>query len=122
MARVTVEDCVRKLQNKFELVALAAQRAKSISRGAPITVDRDNDKNAVIALREIALDHLDVEQLKEELISSLQTRNKIDIIEEENLHAESKDNVIDVSDDSVMFEDEASLNINFSNIIDSENN
>lgn len=67
MARVTVEDCVDKLPNRFELVMLAAQRARKIGSGAPLTVDRDNDKNSVVSLREIADETVEVEDLKEEL-------------------------------------------------------
>jgi len=114
MARVTVEDCVEQITNRFELVSLAAQRAKSINCGSPITIERDNDKNAVVALREIAAKNLDIEQLREELISSLQTRNKVDFVEDENLHAESQETVsdeIDISDeDSLMFGTEDNLN------------
>ena len=114
MARVTVEDCVEQITNRFELVSLAAQRAKSINCGSPITIERDNDKNAVVALREIAAKNLDIEQLREELISSLQTRNKVDFVEDENLHAESQETIsdeIDTSDeDSLMFGAEDNLN------------
>jgi DNA-directed RNA polymerase subunit omega len=114
MARVTVEDCVEQITNRFELVSLAAQRAKSINCGSPITIERDNDKNAVIALREIAAKNLDIEQLREELISSLQTRNKVDFVEDENLHAESQETIsdeIDISDEgSLMFGAEDNLN------------
>jgi DNA-directed RNA polymerase subunit omega len=72
MARVTVEDCVLKIPNRFELVMLAAQRARKIGSGAPLTVDRDNDKNPVVALREIAEDTVESPNLKEELIRSHQ--------------------------------------------------
>lgn len=72
MARVTVEDCVDKLPNRFELVMLAAQRARKIGSGAALTVPRDNDKNPVIALREIAEQTVETENLKEELIRSHQ--------------------------------------------------
>jgi DNA-directed RNA polymerase subunit omega len=72
MARVTVEDCVLKVPNRFELVMLAAQRARNISRGEPLTVDRDNDKNPVVALREIAEETIDLEAVKGDLIKSLQ--------------------------------------------------
>jgi DNA-directed RNA polymerase subunit omega len=67
MARVTVEDCVQRIPNRFELVLLAAQRARDIRSGAPLTVERDNDKNAVIALREIADETIDLETLRYEL-------------------------------------------------------
>jgi DNA-directed RNA polymerase subunit omega len=72
MARVTVEDCVEKVPNRFELVMLAAQRARKIGSGAPLTVERDNDKNPVIALREIAEDTVHVDDLKEELVRNHQ--------------------------------------------------
>src|SRR3989338_4709436 len=72
MARVTVEDCIDKVNNRFELVLLASHRARLISQGAPITIDRDNDKNPVVALREIADEMLSPDDLKEDLIHSLQ--------------------------------------------------
>jgi len=67
MARVTVEDCVDKVKNRFELVLVAAQRARDIHAGAPLTVERDNDKDPVVALREIADETLDLDQLRHEL-------------------------------------------------------
>jgi DNA-directed RNA polymerase subunit omega len=78
MARVTVEDCIDKVDNRFELVLLASHRARLISQGAPITIDRDNDKNPVVALREIADERLAPEDLKEDLIHSLQKHVEID--------------------------------------------
>lgn len=72
MARITVEDCIEKVTNRFELVMVAAQRARKIGSGAPLTVDRDNDKNPVIALREIAGESVAVDDLKEELVRSHQ--------------------------------------------------
>ena len=78
MARVTVEDCVDKIENRFELVLLASHRARMISSGSPIMVDRDKDKNPVVALREIADQRLHPEDLKEELIHSLQKRVEVD--------------------------------------------
>ncbi len=72
MARVTVEDCVEKIPNRFELVMLSAQRARKISSGGALTVDRDNDKNPVVALREIAAETVSVADLKEELIRNNQ--------------------------------------------------
>jgi DNA-directed RNA polymerase subunit omega len=71
MARVTVEDCVQKIPNRFELVLLAAQRARNLSRGEEITLDRDNDKNPVVALREIADETIPLEKLEQDLIKSL---------------------------------------------------
>lgn len=74
MARVTVEDCVDKVPNRFELVLLSAHRARAMSAGAELTVDRDNDKNPVVALREIAERTITPDDLREDLISSLQSR------------------------------------------------
>lgn len=72
MARVTVEDCVLKVPNRFELVLIAGQRARDIASGTPISVDRDNDKNPVVALREIAEDKLDLEVIRNQLVKGLQ--------------------------------------------------
>ena len=72
MARVTVEDCVTKIPNRFELVMTAAQRARDISAGAELTMERDNDKNPVVALREIADQTVDYDVLQETLVKSLQ--------------------------------------------------
>lgn len=72
MARVTVEDCVDKVSNRFELVLVAAQRARKIGSGAPLTIERDNDKNTVVALREIADETIDLEEIKEGFIKSHQ--------------------------------------------------
>ena len=85
MARVTVEDCVDKVPNRFELVMLAAHRAREISAGAPITVDRDNDKNPVVALREIAEETQRVEDLRERMIESHQTQIEEDNPEEDTM-------------------------------------
>ena len=81
MARVTVEDCVDKVPNRFDLVLLAAQRARQVSGGAELTLDRDRDKNPVVALREIAEETIKPKQLEEALVSSLQ-RVQIDDEEE----------------------------------------
>ena len=78
MARVTVEDCIDKVSNRIDLVLLASHRARQISQGAPITVDRDNDKNPVVALREIADEMLSPGDLKEDLIHSLQKHVEVD--------------------------------------------
>ncbi len=72
MARVTVEDCIDKVTNRFELVMVAAQRARKIGSGAPLTIERDDDKNCVVSLREIAGENVGVEDLKEELTRSHQ--------------------------------------------------
>jgi DNA-directed RNA polymerase subunit omega len=78
MARITVEDCVIKVPNRFDLVMLSAQRARDISAGAPLTVDRDNDKNPVVALREIADETVDLDHLRYELIHGLRRHVQID--------------------------------------------
>ena len=78
MARVTVEDCIDKVENRFDLVLLASHRARMISSGAQITIDRDNDKNPVVALREIAETTISPDDLKEELIHSLQKYVEVD--------------------------------------------
>lgn len=78
MARVTVEDCIDKVENRFELVLLASHRARQISQGAAITIDRDRDKNPVVALREIADETLLPDDLREDLIHSLQKHVEVD--------------------------------------------
>lgn len=78
MARVTVEDCIDKIENRFDLVLMASHRARMISSGAQITVPRDNDKNPVVALREIADSRLTPGDLKEDLIHSLQKHVEVD--------------------------------------------
>jgi len=83
MARVTVEDCVDKVPNRFDLVMLAAHRAREIAAGAELTVDRDNDKNPVVALREIADETQLVEDLRERMIESQQTQIEVDEPEED---------------------------------------
>ena len=102
MARVTVEDCIDKVENRFELVLLASHRARMISSGSPITVDRDNDKNPVVALREIADEQIIPEDLKEEFIHSLQKFVEVDEPEPETVpliaSAQSDD------DDSIQFD------------------
>ena len=84
MARVTVEDCVIKVPNRFDLVMLASQRARDIASGAPETVARDNDKNPVIALREIAEDTLKLPDLQEKLVLGLQKEKPQDDLEEDS--------------------------------------
>jgi DNA-directed RNA polymerase subunit omega len=85
MARVTVEDCVDKVPNRFELVMLAAHRAREIAAGSPVTVDRDNDKNPVVALREIAEETQIASVLRERLIESYQTQIEVDEPEEDQM-------------------------------------
>lgn len=83
MARVTVEDCVDKVPNRFELVMLASYRAREISAGAPLTIDRDNDKNPVVSLREIADETQQADDLRERMIESHQTQIEVDEPEED---------------------------------------
>ena len=85
MARVTVEDCIDKIPNRYELLMVATQRAKDISAGSPITVSRDNDKNPVIALREIAEEKVNIEDLQKSLVMGLQKYVEVEEPEEEEM-------------------------------------
>ncbi len=85
MARVTVEDCVDKVPNRFELVMLASHRAREISSGSPLTVDRDNDKNPVVSLREIADETQSADTLRERFIESNQTQIEVDEPEDDSM-------------------------------------
>jgi DNA-directed RNA polymerase subunit omega len=85
MARVTVEDCVDKVPNRFELVMLAAHRAREIAKGGALTVSRDNDKNPVVALREIAEETQGAEELRERMIAANQTQIEVDEPEEDSM-------------------------------------
>ena len=103
MARVTVEDCIVQIPNRFELVLLAAQRARNIGRGEEMTVDRDNDKNPVVALREIAETTIDLAAVEADLIKSLQRAPEPEPAEEEVLDLIATDEnifgVMDVNDE-----------------------
>ena len=88
MARVTVEDCVDKVPNRFELVLLAAHRARAIANGGPVTIDQENDKNPVIALREIAEQAIPAGDMRESLIHSIQKNVEIDEPEAGAAHLE----------------------------------
>jgi DNA-directed RNA polymerase subunit omega len=114
MARVTVEDCIDKVENRFELVLLAGHRARLISSGSPLTVDRDRDKNPVVALREIAEETIAPDDLKEQLIHSLQKYVEVDEPEAETVPllgntaaapATTSDNDADVQFDRMSEED-----------------
>lgn len=85
MARVTVEDCVDKVPNRFELVLLSSHRAREIARGMPLTLTRDNDKNPVVALREIAEETQGAEDLRERMIESFQTQIEVDEPEDDQM-------------------------------------
>ena len=123
MARVTVEDCIEVVPNRFDLVVVAAQRAKQIASGAPLTLERDNDKDAVVALREIAERSVDTETLQEETIQSFTTKRRSEQFDSEpyedddlqalSAHieeafsdvAQSQDDMMEELEDNMSFED-----------------
>lgn len=96
MARVTVEDCIDKVPNRFELVLLASHRARTISAGSPITIERDNDKNPVVALREIAEQTVSSEDIKEAVIHAMQKYVEVDEPEPEEAPLASPESVTPV--------------------------
>ena len=98
MARITVEDCIEKINNRFDLVVFAVQRGREISAGDQITVERDNDKNTVVSLREIAESTVDVKELKENLILSMQKQ----IVEEEKENEDETEEVISDSAENII--------------------
>jgi DNA-directed RNA polymerase subunit omega len=104
MARVTVEDCVDKVENRFELVLLASHRARQISQGTQITIDRDNDKNPVVALREIADETISPEDLKEDLIHSMQKHVEVDEPEADTAAIAASDLSEEVQDEITSFD------------------
>jgi DNA-directed RNA polymerase subunit omega len=104
MARVTVEDCVDKVDNRFELVLLSGHRARMISSGSSITVDRDNDKNPVVALREIADENVSPGDLKEDLIHSLQKYVEVDEPETDEVQMITADEAATTDFESVVAE------------------
>ncbi len=107
MARVTVEDCVERIPNRFELVLLAAQRARNLSRGEELTIERDNDKNPVVALREIADETIDLNRLETDLVKSLSRSPEPEPADEEVLDLIPTDqNIFGLQD--VSAEEEAS--------------
>ena len=107
MARVTVEDCIKKVENRFELIIAASQRAREISNGVQIEVDKDNDKNTVISLREIGDGAITYDDLKERYLKSLQ---KVVINNDED-----EDNDIEEEFSSYLKQDEADQNLNPNN-------
>ncbi len=113
MARVTVEDCVLKIPNRFELVMLAGQRARDISSGGQLTVDRDNDKNPVVALREIAEETVNLDSLKNTVVQGLQKHVEVDEPEEDEIDVmATRELAMDVGDvvmDEDMIEDGLSI-------------
>ena len=102
MARVTVEDCIEKIPNRFDLVLAAAQRARGISTGNPLTIDRDNDKNPVVALREIADETIDPDKLRDDIVKGLQKLSITEFIEDEedeNLEDNSLEDNFTINDE-----------------------
>ena len=98
MARVTVEDCILKVDNRFELIVLASHRGREITSGAELTIPRDNDKNAVVSLREIADETIVAADLKESMITSLQTQVVDDEAKDENEEDDLKELEINEND------------------------
>mgnify|MGYP003395689697 CR=1 FL=1 len=106
MARVTIEDCIDKIPNRFELVLLAGQRAREISSGAAITVDRNNDKNPVVSLREIADESVQPQKLREDLLASLQRYSRSEEADEGGMPllagSENDEAVDDMSEEDLL--------------------
>ena len=117
MARVTVEDCIDKVSNRFELVLLASHRSRQISSGSQISVDRDNDKNPVVALREIADEQLSPGDLKEDLIHSLQKHVEVD--EPEDLMETAEETIIEAPDETTPVQ-EAPAQVTFDQLSEEE--
>ena len=105
MARVTVEDCIDKVSNRFDLVLLAAHRARELSSGSSLTVDRDNDKNPVVALREIADETITAVQLRESSIESLQRQIEVDEPEENEMNLVENEETEDSTNSTEMSEE-----------------
>jgi DNA-directed RNA polymerase subunit omega len=105
MARVTVEDCVLQVPNRFELVMVAAQRARDISSGASLTIERDNDKNPVVALREIAEEQVNLDSLNNALIQGLRKQHEQDEPEEDIVEFDTP--IIPTAADQALAEEEA---------------
>lgn len=101
MARVTVEDCIDKIPNRFDLVIMAAHRARQLAAGAEITVPRNNDKNPVVALREIAEETLTATAIRESAIESLQSQNEVDEPEEDTLPLLMEKETVDEPEDDM---------------------
>lgn len=118
MARVTVEDCAQVVENRFELVALASKRAKDIYSGTPITIVKDNDKNPVIALREIAAQTIDVPTLRENLIHENQKNVRSDALYGDNIDDFGED--VNLGDQEILEIDEMSDFITDENLFDGD--
>ena len=104
MARVTIEDCIDKLPNRFELVLLASHRARNIAQGQQITVDRDNDKDPVVSLREIASENINADDLREEFIHAMQKQVEVDEAEETEMPLIAQSGDMSMADDSAQLE------------------
>ncbi|WP_376092133.1 DNA-directed RNA polymerase subunit omega [Roseomonas sp. CCTCC AB2023176] len=112
MARVTVEDCILQVPNRFELVMLAAQRARAISRGDELTIDRDNDKNPVVALREIADQTIDLAEVEQDIVKSLLRAPEPEPVEEEVIDLIATDeNIFGVMDVNEAEANEAGMSV-----------
>jgi len=124
MARITVEDCIDKFESRFELVLVASNRARKLHSGESPTVDKNNDKNTVIALREIADESIEIEKLKENLVEEYQTVTSLDDedLSLENLSSEDENNIDDVSEKQVDLELSVDDNTSNDNNTISENN
>ena len=107
MARVTVEDCSMHMPNRFELVIVACQRAKQIASGTPLTIDRDNDKDAVVSLREIADKTIDLEQTKEDIIQSFCRKQMIENIAAASSSKSSKEVQALLAEEGAQISDDA---------------
>ncbi len=117
MARVTVEDCVRVVNNRFELVLLAAQRARDIAAGTPLTVDRDNDKDAVVALREVAAQTVDFEELRRHISRGVNRHSDLNMeddallsLVQESFNADQSTPGTDSEIEEIAFEDDSEEN------------
>ena len=95
MARVTVEDCIRVIENRFELILVASERSKTLAKGVEPLLERDRDKNPVVALREIAGNHLDLEATKDDLVKGLQKVHEEVLVEPEEQASDSEDQPVD---------------------------
>jgi DNA-directed RNA polymerase subunit omega len=111
MARVTVEDCIDKVENRFDLVLLASHRARMVSSGAPITVERDNDKNPVVALREIADGTVELDHLRYELIHGLRRHVEIEDQPDDDLLMAYQEQLVEPMRPLALADDDADLDL-----------
>lgn len=118
MARVTVEDCIEKIPNRFDLVLAAAQRARDVSSGNPLTIDRDNDKNPVVALREIADETVDPDFLRDEIVKGLQKLSNPEVSneDEEDELEENSDSKYSIGDELAEFKNNTEQNNELNNL------